>query len=424
MKRNIGLVLLILVLLVPACGKKSASGPVEITFMAWGAPEELAVWQKLADDFHAANKNITVKMDVSDWDSYWTKLDTLFAGGTPPDVFAMDAPLYLDWQSRDVLLNLQPYINKTSGFLDNFYPQTLEGYKLSDGYYGLPRDFQTIVLFYNKNMFDAAGVAYPTASWTWDDLRAAAKQLTKDNNNDGKTDQYGFSCDLWDMELCWSEAIWSNGGEILNADYTKTLLGEPKARQAWQMFHDMIFVDKSMPDTIAAGEYGGDLFQAGVVAIWPMGHWAVPGYATVEFKWDVAPMPSGSAGRVTSVNSAGFVVAKASKYPDASWKFIQFALSQTGQTRLTELGLAIPVLKSVANSPVFLQAKVGDQTINQQIFLDALQYAHLKPIFKGYTDWSAAIGDGITTIWTGEADLGTTLDAAIVEADKVLSEQK
>jgi len=424
MKRNIGLVLLILVLLVPACGKKSASGPVEITFMAWGAPEELAVWQKLADDFHAANKNITVKMDVSDWDSYWTKLDTLFAGGTPPDVFAMDAPLYLDWQSRDVLLNLQPYINKTSGFLDNFYPQTLEGYKLSDGYYGLPRDFQTIVLFYNKNMFDAAGVAYPTASWTWDDLRAAAKQLTKDNNNDGKTDQYGFSCDLWDMELCWSEAIWSNGGEILNADYTKTLLGEPKARQAWQMFHDMIFVDKSMPDTIAAGEYGGDLFQAGVVAIWPMGHWAVPGYATVEFKWDVAPMPSGSAGRVTSVNSAGFVVAKASKYPDASWKFIQFALSQTGQTRLTELGLAIPVLKSVADSPVFLQAKVGDQTINQQIFLDALQYAHLKPIFKGYTDWSAAIGDGITTIWTGEADLGTTLDAAIVEADKVLSEQK
>ena len=80
--------------------------------MAWGAPEELAVWQKIADEFHAANTSITVKMDVSDWESYWTKLDTLFAGGTPPDVFAMDAPLYLDWQSRDVLLNLQPYINK------------------------------------------------------------------------------------------------------------------------------------------------------------------------------------------------------------------------------------------------------------------------------------------------------------------------
>lgn len=416
--------LLILVLLVSACGKKSASGSVEITFMAWGAPEELAVWQKLADDFHAANANITVKMDVSDWDSYWTKLDTLFAGGTPPDVFAMDAPLYLDWQSRDVLLNLQPYINKTSGFLDNFYPQTLAGYKLSDGYYGLPRDFQTIVLFYNKDMFDAAGVAYPTDKWTWDDLRAAAIKLTKDNNGDGKTDQYGFDCDLWDMELCWSEAIWSNGGEIVSADHTKTLVGEPNARKAWQMFHDMIYVDKSMPDATAAAGYGGDLFQAGVVALWPMGHWGVPGYATVNYKWDVAPMPTGSSGRVTSVNSAGFVVAKASKHPDASWKFIEFALSKTGQTRLAELGLAIPVLKSVADSPVFLQAKAGDQTINQQVFLDALQYAHLKPIFKGYGDWSVAIGDTMATIWTGEAELDQTLDAAIVAADKVLSDQK
>jgi multiple sugar transport system substrate-binding protein len=267
-------------------------------------------------------------------------------------------------------------------------------------------------------------VAYPTDSWTWDDLRAAAKQLTNDNNGDGKTDQYGFSCDLWDMELCWSEAIWSYGGEIVNADYTKTLLGEPNARKAWQLFYDMIFVDKSMPDTIAAGEYGGDLFQAGVAAIWPMGHWAIPGYSEVTFKWDVAPMPSGPAGRVTSVNSAGFVVAKASKNPDASWKFIEFALSQTGQTRLAELGLAIPVLKSVADSPVFLQAKAGDQTINQQIFLDALQYAHLKPIFTGYSLWADAIGNGMATIWTGEADLDKTLDASIVDADKVLLEQK
>ena len=424
MKRNILFIVLIVTLLVSACGKKAASGPVEITFMAWGAPEELAVWQKIADEFHAANTGITVKMDVSDWESYWTKLDTLFAGGTPPDVFAMDAPLYLDWQSRDVLLNLQPYIKKTSGFLDNFYAQPLEGYKVSDNYYGLPRDFQTIVLFYNKDMFDAAGMAYPTASWTWEDLRAAAKQLTLDKNGDGIADQYGFSCDLWDMELCWSEAIWAYGGNVINADHTKTQLGEPQARQAWQLFHDMMFVDKSMPDTIAAGEYGGDLFQAGVVALWPMGHWAVPGYAEVEFQWDVAPMPAGPAGQATSVNSAGFVVAKASKNPDASWKFIQFALSQTGQTRLTELGFAIPVLKSVAESSVFLQAKVGERTINQQTFLDALKYAKVKPIFKGYTLWADAIGNGMATIWTGEAELNSTLDAAIIEADKVLAEEK
>jgi multiple sugar transport system substrate-binding protein len=445
MKHKLFALLIVLSILLAACGGKATqapgeatkapestkataapaeSKPVEITFMAWGSPEELAVWQQLADDFHTANPNITVKMDVSDWDSYWTKLDTLFAGSTPPDVFAMDAPLYLDWQSRDVLLNLQPYVDATPGLLDGLYPQTLQAYKVDGNYYGMPRDFQTIVMFYNKDMFDAAGLAYPTADWTWDDVREMAKKLTLDKDGDGKTDQYGFSCDLWDMELCWSEAIWSYGGEVVSADFTKTLLGDEKARPAWQLFYDMIFTDKSMPDTIAAGEYGYDLFQAGLVALWPMGHWAVPGYATVEFQWDVAPMPKGPAGQATSVNSAGFVVAKASKNADASWKFIQFALSEAGQKRLTEQGLAIPVLKSVAESPVFLQAKVGEHTINQQIFLDSVAFARTKPVFKGYTLWADAIGNGMSTIWSGEAELGPTLDAAVVEADKVLAEEK
>jgi multiple sugar transport system substrate-binding protein len=406
---------------------KAAEAPaeaVEITFMAWGAPEELAVWQQIADEFHAANPNITVKMDVSEWDSYWTKLDTLFAGGTPPDVFAMDAPLFLDWQTRGVLLNLQPYIDANPGFLDDVYEQTLSGYMLADGYYGLPRDFQTIVMYYNKDMFDAAGVEYPKEGWTWQDLREMAKKLTVDKNGDGKTDQYGYSCDLWDMELCWSEAIWAYGGNVINSDYTQTLIGEPKAREAWKLFYDMTFVDKSMPDTIAAGEYGYDLLQAGVAAMWPHGHWAMPAYKDVEFQWDVAPMPTGPAGQATSVNSAGFVIAKDSKHPDAAWEFVKYALSQTGQTRLTELGLAIPVLKSVAESPVFLEQDVNGRAINQKIFLDSLAYAHLKPIFRGYTEWSGAIGDGMADIWAGEAELDATLDEAVADADAVLAEQQ
>jgi len=426
MKRKIFListVVIIIALILASCAPKAAPAKVELTFMAWGSPEELVVWQKLADEFNAANPNITMSMDVSDWDSYWTKLDTLFAGKTPPDVFAMDAPLFLDWQSRGVLLNLQPYIDATPGFLDGIYEGPLKGYKLSDGYYGLPRDFQTIVMFYNKDMFDAAGLPYPKESWTWSDLQQAAKQLTKDNNGDGKTDQYGFSCDLWDMELCWSEAIWSYGGDVISSDFTKTLIGEPKTREAWKVFHDMMFVDKSMPDTIAAGEFGLDLFQAGVVALWPMGHWAIPDYAEVKFKWDVAPMPTGPAGQATSVNSAGFVVAKDSKHPQETWEFVKFALSQTGQTRLTELGLAIPVLKSVAESPTFLDQKVGEMSINQKVFLDSIAFAHMKPIFKGYTLWADTVGNGMATIWTGESDLDTTLDQVVVEADKVLAEE-
>ena len=422
MKRIILITVLIASMFLSACGG-GTKGPVTISFMAWGAPEELAVWQHIVDDFQAANPNIKVNVEVSDWDSYWTKLKTLLAANTPPDVFAMDAPLYLDYQSRGVLLNLQPYIDKTPGLLDGFYPVTLEAYKLPDGYYGMPRDFQTVVLFYNKDMFDAANVAYPTADWTYDDLRTAAKSLTLDQNGDGTIEQWGFSTDLWDMELFWSEAIWSWGGEVINTEHTQTLLGEPNARQAWQFMYDLMFTDQSLPDTNTSGQYGGDLFQAGIAAMTTIGHWAVPGYATVEFKWDVAPMPiSPSGGRSTSVNSAGFVVAKESKNPDAAWEFIKYCLSQTGQTRLTELGLAIPVLESVANSPVFLQQSMVN--INQQVFLDSLSFARMKPVFKGYDEWASVIGDGMATIWAGETDLNTTLDTIVPQADEVLAKNK
>jgi len=424
MKNRLFVLVVVLSLLLTACGSAKAPAasntPVTISMMMWGDPAELTVWNQIVADFHTANPNITVKVDVSDWDSYWTKLKTMLSADTPPDVFTMDAPLYLDYQSRGVLLNLQPYLDKNPDMLKGVYPQTLEAYKTPDGMFGLPRDFQTIVLFYNKDMFDAAGVAYPTGDWTYDDLRAAAKKLTI-VGADGKTTQYGFSDDLWDMELIWSEAIWAYGGDVINADHTKTLVGEPKAREAWQLFHDMMFTDKSWPDSTTAGEYGGDPFLAGVAAMTTIGHWAVPGYADANFKWDVAPMPKGPAGQATSVNSAGFVVGKASKNPDAAFEFLKYVLSEPAQKRLAELGFALPVLKSVAESDVFLKQSTA---IDQKVFLDALSYAHMKPVFKGYDEWSSAIGDGMADIWTGDAELGPTLDAAITAADEVLANNK
>jgi len=411
-------------LLLAACGGAKApaanTGPAQISMMMWGDPAELEVWNQIVADFHQSNPNITVKVEVSDWDSYWTKLKTLLSASTPPDVFAMDAPLYLDYQSRGVLLNLQPYLDKNPDLLSGVYPQTLQAYKTADGMYGLPRDFQTIVLFYNKDMFDAAGVAYPTANWTYDDLRNAAKSLTK-VGPDGKTTQFGFYSDLWDMELIWSEAIWAYGGDVISADHTQTLIGDAKARQAWQLFHDMMFVDKSWPTSTTAGEYGGDPFLAGVAAMTTIGHWAVPGYADAKFKWDIAPMPKGPSGQATSVNSAGFVIGKASKYPDAAFEFLKYVVSEPAQKRLAQLGFACPVLKSVAESDAFLKQNTA---INEKIFLDSLAFAHMKPVFKGYDEWASAIGDGMAPIWTGEAELGPTLDTVIPAADEVLASNK
>ena len=392
----------------------AASGEnVELTFSVWGDPEELTILQELANDFTKENPNIKITVTVSDWDTYWDKLQTQLAAGTPPDVFAMDAPLYPDYQSRGVMLNLQPYIDKDKFNLDDYYPAALQCYKTADGYYGLPRDIQPSVLYYNKDMFDKAGVPYPDDTWTWDTMIEQGQKLTAEN-------QYALWADLWDMELYWASAIWQNGGEILSDDYTKTLIGEPAALGAWQWFHDMIFKYKIMP-TPSAAEQFGDPFESGNVAMTTAGHWVVPLYSKVDFKWDVAPLPKGKE-RVSIVNSVGFVIAKDSKHPDQAWAFLKYLVGEPGQTKVTALGLGVPALKSIANSDVYL--KQNTAPINHQVFLDAMEYAKVKPCFRGYNEWSTAVGDGMTPVWNGEAELKPTLDQIVPQADEILAKAK
>ena len=399
----------------------AAEAQTDITYLLWGSPQEGEVWNQIATAFEAAHPDINVTVEVADWDSYWEKLRVQMAGGTPPDVFAMDAPLYPDWQSRGVLLNLQPYLDADPALLEGVYPITLEAYKTADGMFGLPRDFQTIVLYYNKDMFDAAGVAYPTDAWTYADLRDAAKALTLDKDGDGTTDQWGFWDGGYDMEPFWGSLVWAHGGDVVDVASGKTLIASPEATVAFQMMSDMWLVDKSMPTEQQLAQYGWDGFLSGVAAMGVSGHWSVPEYSTVAFKWDIAPMPSGPAGRATGVNSAGFVIAKDSKNPDAAWEFVKYAFSDAGQTELAKMGLAIPVRESVATSPAYLDQATK---INHALFVEALDYARMKPVFKGYEEWSGAVGDALITIWGGEASVEDALAEAVAGGDDALARNK
>src|SRR4030065_2635257 len=105
MKKISLFIILIACILLSACAGGETKGPVTISYMVWGAPEELEVWQTIVDDFQSANPDIKVNVEVSDWDTYWTKVDTLFAAQTPPDIFAIDAPFYMVWQSSGAVLN-------------------------------------------------------------------------------------------------------------------------------------------------------------------------------------------------------------------------------------------------------------------------------------------------------------------------------
>jgi multiple sugar transport system substrate-binding protein len=368
--------------------------PVTITYSIWGDPAEITSQTAIADAFTAANPNITVDVRVSDWDAYWTNLQTSLAGGDAPDVFAMDGPLFPDYQARDVLLDLKPYIDADGFDLGALAEQGVSVFTTADGgQYGLPRDLNVIALYYNKTMFDAAGVEYPDDTWTWDDLVAAGKKLTLDTNADGSIDQWGFYTETTDMENYWLSLVWQNGGDLLNEDRTKTVLGEPAGAGGVQFLQDLIYEHGIMADPAVFAETG-DAFEQGIAAMEANGSWLVPTHtaASADGGWEfgIAPLPAGPAGRFTSVNPTGAVVAKTTKAPEAAWAFVEYLASPEAQEQLMQLQVALPVDKSVLAGPYSTSFPGAD------VFAASLEYANVKPSFVGYTEY--------TTILQGELD--------------------
>jgi multiple sugar transport system substrate-binding protein len=171
--------------------------------------------------------------------------------------------------------------------------------------------------------------------------------------------------------------------------------------------------------TPSVAEQFGDPFESGNAAMTPAGHWVVPYYSNVGFAWDVAPLPKGKV-QATIVNSVGFVVAKDSKHPAEAWAFLKHLVGEAGQQKVTSLGLGVPSLKAIANSDAYL--KQDTAPINHQLFLDVMDYARVKPCFRGYDEWATLIGDGMYSIWLGEAELQATMDELVPQADQILTE--
>jgi multiple sugar transport system substrate-binding protein len=364
--------------------------PVTIEYAIWGDPQEITSQKKIVDAFHKTEPNITVNVTVADWEAYWDKLQTGLAGGAAPDVFAMDGPLFPDYQSREVLLDLKPYITAEGYDLTQLADQGVADFTAADGgQFALPRDLNTIALYYNKKMFDAAKVPYPDETWDWNKLVEVATKLTKDSNGDGKTDQWGFYTETTDMENYWLALVWQNGGDVLAADGKSTVINTPEAAGGIQFLQDLIYKHKVMPDPAITAETG-DAFEQGKAAIEANGSWLVPTHTAAGLDFGIAPLPKGPAGQATSVNPTGAVVFKGTDAPDAAWAFVKYLASPAAQEQLMQLHASLPVSKAVLSGP-FASAFDG-----AKVFADSLAYAKLKPSFKGYNEF--------TTILQGELD--------------------
>ncbi|OGO59323.1 MAG: hypothetical protein A2V85_09060 [Chloroflexi bacterium RBG_16_72_14] len=374
----------------PGTSEPAASGgytgpPVTIEYAIWGDPAEINSQKAVVEGFTAANPTITVDVTVADWDSYWDKLQTGLAGGAAPDVFAMDGPLGPDYQTRDVLLDLTPYIEAEGYDLGQLDDNAVKDFTTRDGVvFGLPRDLNVIALFYNRDMFDAAGIAYPDDTWTWEKLVEVGKQLTRDTDGDGTIDQWGLYTETTDMENAWSSFVWQAGGDILTEDGATSALDRPESAAGIQFLQDLIWKEKVVPDPAIFAETG-DAFEQGVAAMEINGSWLVPTHEAAGIKLGIAPLPAGPAGKATSVNPTGAVVYANTDAPEASWLLARYLASPEAQEKIMALKASVPVNKEI------LATSYPASFDGAQVFADSLAFAHLKPAFVGYNEFATIL---------------------------------
>ena len=371
-------------------GSPAASGgytgpAASIEYSIWGDPAEIDSQTKLVESFEAVNPTIDVKVSVADWDSYWEKLLTGLAGGAAPDVFAMDGPLFPDYQARDVLLDLQPLIERDGYDLSQLADQGVGVFKTAEGaQFGLPRDLNVVALYYNKKMFDAAGVPYPDDTWDWAKLVEVGKQLTLDTNSDGTTDQWGLYTETSDMENYWLSLVWQNGGDFFAADGKSTALTTDQSAGGIQFLQDLIYKEKILAEPAIFADLG-DAFEQGLAAMEVNGSWLVPTHQAAGIDLGIAPIPSGPSGRFTTVNPTGAVVYKGTKAPDAAWEFVKYLASPPAQEQLMQLKASLPVSKEVLAGPY------ATSFDGAQVFADSLAYAKAKPSFAGYEEYTGIL---------------------------------
>ncbi len=362
-----------------------AAEDVTLSYMMWD-PTQLEIELETIAEFEAANPGVTVDAQAMPPSDYWPKLSAMAAAGDLPDVFAMSSGFVKGWARAGNLADLTEVVAGTD--LSAYYAGALEPGMVDGTMVAFPQNWVAPVLFYNRDMFDAAGVEYPQPDWTWEDFREAARALTLDTDEDGEIDQWGYwvygryaQVDPW---------VFRNGGRYLNADETAL---EPNAAavNALEFLTGLVLEDKvaPMPQEME-GIRQQDIFPLGMAAMWVDGSWNIANTRSVadpEMTWAIAQVPIGP--DATPETAAAYAwadmlsMSKDSEHADLAWAFIQHMVGE-GRTSDDFEGGKVPAFRAIAESEDWLDR--GMMPPNKELILEI----GTQPVYTGFSDnWSA-----------------------------------
>lgn len=386
-----------------------ASGKTEISYAIWDSGQEPGIRQ-IADKFEEKNPDIKINIQVVDWDNYWTMLEAGATGGSLPDTFWMHSNEIYRYGSNEMLLPLDDYLAKSKeAKLENFPDGLNEIYNIKGKQFAVPKDFDTIGLWYNKKMFDEAGIPYPDDTWDWNKLKEVAKKLTK---SDGS--QYGFGAGLSNQEGYYN-FIYQNGGTVITDDM-KSGYDDLKTIEALDYYFS--FVKEKLSPALTVDKERAEAFQNGQVAMSVFGSWNLSGFSANDYireNADVAVLPKGPDGtRATIFNGLGNAIAANTKNPDAAWKWVEYLSSKEAQEMQASLGVAISAYKGTADTWVN-----SNKDFAIKNYVDMLDYAQIRPYSQTTLKWEDKAYELLKPAYLGEE---ATKDAAQKTADMMNKE--
>ena len=347
-----------------------------LSFATWDSNQSPGM-QANIELFQQSYPNVEVQLQVTPWNEYWQKLRTSAAAGNLPDVFWMHVNQFELFASSDALLDLTDRIGSDSEVsLDN-YPQDLVTlYRYQERQYAIPKDFDTIALWYNKTLFDGAGLAYPDESWDWESLATAGKALT--NAEEGV---YGYLVNN-DSQAGYWNYIYQNGGAVVRPD-GRSGFDMPETIAAVQRYVDFIAEDGIAPPLTEADE---QQFFSGKIAMRLMGSWSVSsmnGNDYAKANLDLAILPKGPKTRATLYNGLGYAISADTEHPEAAWAFVKILSSREGHLLQAEKSAAIPAFTGTLDS----WAGSFGVDFNLDAYPDQLAYAVGYPQAPGAAEW-------------------------------------
>lgn len=428
-----------LTLVLLAFGSVQAQDTVELTYWLWDVGQ-VPQYEQCAANFEAANPNISVTIEQpGGWFDYWTALQTSLVGGNAPDVFTDHLSKYPEFANLGQILDIQPFVERDGVDTTQYLGELAALWTRGDARYGLPKDWDTVAVVYNKAMVEAAGIDPEIFnSWTWNPedggtFQEVVAQLTLDGNgNNGLSPdfdkanvaQFGLVTGQgggFNGHEQWSHFASSTGWTFTDGPWTETYhYDDPRFIDTIQWYADLHLQHGFAPSFAEVGVPDGEhaLFAAGEGALVFTGSWRINFYLNQPgFEVGFALPPVGPEGRKTMFNGLADSIYVGTDHPEEAWEWVKYLASVECETIVGEHGVVFPAIAEGVAASVEARAANGiDVSAFTEQALDP-NGTFIYPITDHGSEVAAIMGPVMDSIRLGEAAAADVLPAANAEVN-------